>query len=96
MWDNHPGLFLDSQLESFLAVKTQTPIRPAVVSPFEFQRHIETSVGNELCRFDSRLRSGLDSAVPSWCTSASLPKGLGPPAEKSQPECAYANHRDLP
>jgi hypothetical protein len=36
MWDNHPGLFLDSQLESFLAVKTQTCIRPTVVSQFEF------------------------------------------------------------
>lgn len=28
----------------------------------------------------------------SWGTSAFLPKGLGPPAEKTQQECANANH----
>src|ERR1700688_3146997 len=57
---------------------------------------METSAGNDLCRFDTRLRSGLAYRCSLWGTSAFLPKGLGLPAEKSQQECAYANHRDIP
>src|SRR5579863_4431381 len=47
-------------------------------------------------RFDSRLHSRLAYGRSPWGTPASPPKGLGPPADKSQQECVYANHRDIP
>jgi hypothetical protein len=51
----------------------------------------DMGTGGTIMPFDSRLRFVQNKAVPVGHVGI-LPKGLGSPAEKSQQECAYANH----